>query len=245
MIVGFDDELVSDVDVPVAFGATPAYVRGDYADSPHQALKSYKGPSANPLFGWNPKPHALPESPQASLYRFDLMQNPVSNEPGKGFFSWGVQENWASVRGMSIGLTILQPNWSTDSIWIPTTSTLYVVAKGTGEFSILSQPTQQEPKIHYRSKRILYPGDMVFVPEGVMHVFVAAGDSELQVVSFYDRPDPRSPITLSSFALYDSDFRQATLEQYGSRRCSAPIYVDAQPSLRLLQNHFQFVQRKP
>lgn len=239
LVVGFSGNLVSDVDVPVAFGAVPAYVKKGYVGSPHDALIGYKGTQTNPLFAWNPEPHSVPESPQGHMFRFDLMKNPLSNIPGKGMFNWAVETNWPILRDMAVGLTILAPENGTDAMWLPTTDTLFVVAKGIAEFSILTTPVGPEPKVHYQRTTIMYPGDMVFVPRSVMFVFRNISDFEMQMVSFYNRPDPKKPVTLSSFALYSYPFRQASLLQYADKRDDNPIFVNASPAKQLL-THIPF-----
>jgi oxalate decarboxylase len=238
MIIGFSSNAVSDADLPVAFGAVPALIKKEYVGSPHDALITYKGTTTNPLFAWNPVPYEVPESPQGHLFRFDLMQNPLSNIPERGMFNWAVDTNWPILRDMAVGLTILKPQNQTDAMWYPTTDCLFVLGKGKAEFSILSQPTQLEPKVHYRQTRILFPGDMVFVPRSMMHVFRCISKDDVHMVSFYNRPDPKRPVSLSSFALYTYPFRQASLNQYGSKRDESPIFVDAEPAKQLLAHPF-------
>jgi len=238
LAVGFADSIVLDSDLPVALGAVPAYVKKNYVGSPHDALINYKGLQTNPLFSWNPVPHAVKESPQGHLFRFDLMENPLSYTPGQGMFNWAVNTNWPILRDMAVGLTILQPGNSTDAMWLPTTDTLFVVVKGVAEFSILTSPPEKEPKVHYKQTKTTYPGDMIFVPRSIMFVFRCVSDSEMQMVSFYNRPDPKKPVTLSSVSLYSSPFRQAALLQYGARRDENPIFVDATPAQKLLRSPF-------
>jgi oxalate decarboxylase/phosphoglucose isomerase-like protein (cupin superfamily) len=153
-------------------------------------------------------------------------------------FNWGVTTNWPILRDMAVGLTILTPGNATDAMWLPTTDTLFVVATGLAEFSILTAPAEQEPKTSYKQTKLMYPGDMVFVPRSVMFVFRCLADVNLQMVSFYNRPDPKRPVTLSSFSLYSYPFRQATLFQYDGQRNETPIFVDARPAERLLQHSF-------
>jgi mannose-6-phosphate isomerase-like protein (cupin superfamily) len=162
------------------------------------------------------------------------MKDPISSVPGKGMFNWGTVDRWPILRGLSASLTILAPGYGSDAVWYPDVDLLLVIAKGRAEVSILSQPVQVEPKVHFKEKRIMSAGDMAFIPRGMMFVFYNIGDSELQVVGFLPRSDPKLPVSLASFGLYDYASRQAALLQYGSKRDENSIYVDAKPSLGLL-----------
>lgn len=171
LLVGFSAELPQHTDLPVAFNGIPAPIRNAYT-SPHADLQQWTGPFVNPLVGRYSSLPMMHEVITGSPYAFDLAKvTPLFNDPEMGSVTWGVKSNWNILQNISMLRAHLKPGVVRDPIWYPDVGTLYVVAKGKGEFHLII--SEHEPE---GLPVQLY--DYVFVPTGVLHTFINTSATE-------------------------------------------------------------------
>lgn len=190
LLVGFSSDTPQDVDLPVAFNGVPVFLRDAYT-SPHEELRKWHGNISNPLVSaFTPPPHVLNQV-TGSPYKFDLAQvTPLFSDPKLGSVVWGIKDNWSILRNISILRAKLKPEVARDAIWYPDVGTLYIVARGKGQFQHVF--AEKEPKI-FDIKQY----DYIFVPTGILHTFVNNSSDDLELIAFFNKADPKPEVSLS------------------------------------------------
>jgi oxalate decarboxylase len=215
LLVGFSAEIPQDIDLPVAFNGIPIPVRNALT-SPHVELSQWSGVNINPLLGKLPRYSPLEKVLSASPYGFDLKATPpLFDDKELGSVIWGVKSNWNILQEISVLRAILKPGVARDPIWYPDVSTLYVVAKGQADFSLVMSGYQNTPVtvgVH----------DYVFVPMGVLHTFINTSDEEdFEVIAFFTNENPLPEVSLSvSTSFFPDRIRRAAMTQYGTENKS-------------------------
>jgi len=224
LLVGFSTENPGDVDLPMAFNGLPVPIRDAYT-SPHAALRDYKGPVMNPLYGFNPL-STNSDGPIFSPYAFDLKTaNPLFSNPKLGTVVWAVTENWPIIKDSGIAFlsVILKPGTARDAIWWPNAATLYVVVRGSG-YAVLVLPGFKPQKLTVK------PNDMVFVPEGIMHSFVNTESTDFELAAFFSNSSPLPEVSLATAtSFFPRSIANAALSSYGDLRSKDELLKDLKP----------------
>jgi len=211
LLVGFSSDTPQDIDMPVAYNGVPAFLRDAYT-SPHEALKNWQGVTANPLVGaFVPASHAR-EQHTGSAYKFDLAQvTPLFSDATLGSVVWGIKDNWSILKNISILRGQLKPGVARDAIWYPDAGTLYVVARGAGQFTLVI--ADKKPTL-FNIKQY----DYIFVPTGILHTFINNSSSDLEMIAFFTKSDPRPEVSLSvASSFFPDSLRKEAMTQYGNR----------------------------
>lgn len=211
LLVGFSSDRPQDIDLPVAFNGIPAPIRDAYT-SPHAQLRQWVGVTSNPLVGRCPVLPAIHSVATGSPYGFDLAKvTPLFNDAEMGSVVWGVKSNWNILEDISVLRAQLKPGVARDPIWYPDAGTLYVVAKGRGEFNIII--ANQEPEA-----LAVEEYDYIFVPTGVLHTFMnTAAHDDFEVIAFFNQANPQPEVSLTvSTAFFPDAVRKAALTAYGT-----------------------------
>lgn len=231
LLVGFSNEQPQDIDLPVAFNGIPLPIRDAYT-SPHAELRKWKGVTSNPLLGRCPVQPALHSVLTASPYGFDLAKvTPLFDDTELGSVIWGIKDNWSILKEISILRAILKPGVARDPIWYPDAGTLYVVAKGKGEFNLIianHEPSPFQVDVY----------DYIYVPTGVLHTFSNRSSSQdLEIIAFFTQEDPQPEVSFSvATAFFPNEVRKAALTQYSNEHKSGdPLkhlnYTETSPYL--------------
>lgn len=210
LFVGFSVDQPQDIDLPVAFNGIPAPIRDAYT-SPHTDLRQWVGVTSNPLVGRCTTPSALHSILTASPYGFDLAKvTPLFNEAELGSVVWGVKSNWNILNNISLLRAILKPGVARDPIWYPDAGTLYVVAKGEGEFTIIMADHEPEPFT-------VVVDDYIFIPTGVLHTFSnISSTDEFEAIAFFTQDNPQPEVSLSvATTFFPHSVRKAAMTEYG------------------------------
>lgn len=211
LLVGFSSDMPQDVDLAVAFNGVPAFLR-DALTSPHEELKKWRGTIANPLVSkFSPSAHAV-DQPTGSPYKFDLAQvTPLFNDPKRGAVAWGIKDNWSILEHISILRGQLKPGVARDAIWYPDVGTLYVVARGQGQFQYVFANKEPRP---FAIKQY----DYIFIPTGILHTFVNNSSDDLEMIAFFTKADPKPEVSLSvATSFFPDSVRREAMTQYGDR----------------------------
>lgn len=222
LLVGFSGDSPQDIDLPVAFNGIPAPLRDAYT-SPHSELGQWKGPIENPLFGRFTKQAALAETKTASPYGFNLEQvTPLFKSSKLGSVVWGIQANWPILDDISMLRAQLQPGVARDPIWYPDAGTLYIVAKGKGQFNIIianQNPTTLDVCLY----------DYIFVPIGVLHSFANTSTDCFEVIAFFTKANPQPEVSLSvATGFFPNNIRTDALTRYGNNEDRKVLLKDMQ-----------------
>jgi oxalate decarboxylase len=212
LLVGFSSDIPKDIDLPLAFQGIPIPLR-EAMTSPHSELKQWLGPNMNPLVGHYSVDFTLKKTMSGSPYGFDLAKvTPLFNDPKLGSVVWGVQSNWNILQEISVLRAILKPGVARDPIWYPDVGTLYVVAKGTGEFIIITSG--------YENKLFkINSNDYIFVPMGVLHSFSNNANEDLEMIAYFSNENPQPEVSLSvATAFFPNAIRKSALTQYGETK---------------------------
>ncbi len=215
LLVGFSSEHPQDIDLPVAFNGIPAPIRDAYT-SPHAELRKWNGIISNPLLGHFPVDAAINSMLLESPYGFDLAKvTPLFQDPKLGSVVWGVKTNWSILEKISMLRAHLKPGTARDPIWYPDAGTLYVVAAGKGQFTIIIADQKPTP-----FAVTLY--DYIYVPTGVLHTFSNASTTDdFEVVAFFTQENPQPEVSLTiATAFFPKEISNAALTQYGNEHKS-------------------------
>lgn len=218
LLVGFSTDLPQDIDLPVAFNGLPVPIRDAYT-SPHVDLRKWVGPNSNPLVGQFPMQAELSKVLTASPYGFDLAKvTPLFDDAELGSVVWGVKSNWNILEEISVLRAVLKPGVARDAIWYPDVGTLYVVAKGQGEFTIVIANEE-----NHTFKVGLY--DYIYVPMGVLHTFSNTTSNEnFELTAFFTNENPQPEVSLSvATAFFPKKIRKAAMTAYGNNRSSSDL----------------------
>jgi oxalate decarboxylase len=212
LLVGFSQEDPLDMDLPVAFNGIPAPLRDAYT-SPHKELREWTGPIENPLFGRYTPRDAIKKVLTTSPYGFDLSKvPPLFKDPKLGSVIWGIKCNWGILEEISVLRAVLNPGVARDAIWYPDAGTLYVVAKGEGQFNIVmakEKPISIDVKLY----------DYIFVPMGVLHTFANHSSDIFEVIAFFTKADPQPEVSLSvATAFFPNRVRRDAMTKYGNNQ---------------------------
>jgi oxalate decarboxylase len=226
LLVGFSNEDPQDIDLPVAFNGIPAPLRDAYT-SPHKELREWNGPMENPLFGRYSSQDAIKKVLTASPYGFDLNKvTPLFKDQKLGSVIWGIKSNWSILEEISVLRAILNPGVARDAIWYPDVGTLYVVAKGKGQFNIIiakQKPILIDVKLY----------DYIFVPMGVLHTFANHSSEIFEVIAFFTKAYPQPEVSLSvATAFFPNRVRRDAMTKYGNNQ----ILGDPLKSLQYIAN---------
>lgn len=188
MLVGFSSDMPQNIDLHTAFNGIPIVIRNNYTD-PHSELKNWKGSIHEKLLGDLPSEY-ISDRDNDSPYVINLNRvSPLFRNNKYGEVVWAIKDNWHILNQISILRCILRENMARDPIWYPDVSTLYVVVKGHGKFTLVMtdlEPTPFEVK----------DGDYIFVPKGILHTFLNLGSSDFEIIAFFSKDDPLPEVSL-------------------------------------------------
>lgn len=222
MAIGFSNPKPGDFDLPTIYDGVPAPIRNAYT-SPHTRLREYKGPTINPLFGRESIATKLRQRrDEPSPYRFNIDHvKPLFDDEKLGSVIWAVRDNWpilaeCGLRGIGSKIafvrTILQPDTSRDCIWWPDSNALYVVIRGSANFTLILPGHDPTPLL-------VKSNDMIFVPVGIAHAIVNVDPLEtFEVVTFLDNDKPLPEISLAvATDFFPRSIVDESLTEWGNR----------------------------
>lgn len=212
LLVGFSSDQPQDIDLHVAFNGVPAALRDAYT-SPHTQLREWHGSTQNVLVGPLRLDPAVHHVLLTSPYGFDLAQTtPLFSDTALGSVIWAVKSNWSILKNISLLRARLKPGASRDAIWYPDAGTLYVVARGTGRFTLIiahEEPHSFDAGLH----------DYIFVPTGVLHTFCNNGTDDFEVIAFFTQDNPQPEVSLSvSTAFFPPSIIHTAMTHFGNEQ---------------------------
>lgn len=223
LLIGFSSDNPSDFDLPVAYNGLPQTIRRAYT-SPghHQQLAQYVNSVFDPLTGYNPIHKPIPN--QDSPYKWTFNRKDFLFENKRlGSVAWVIQDHWPTLKdsGISFIRSVLKPNVTRDAIWWPSASCLYVVARGTGIFTLVFSGWLSQP-IKVTSH------DMVFVPQGVMHTYENRGLEDLEIIGFFNVSNPLPEVSLIvATNFFPKSIANSSLTLWGNK---TPATIDRFPN---------------
>lgn len=214
LLVGFSNSIPQDVDLPVAFNGIPVEIRDAYVGS-HNELRKWVGPNSNALVGPYHLQKNVREVRTASPYGFDFAKvTPLFNDATLGSVVWGVKSNWSILENISLLRACLKPGAARDAIWYPDVGTLYVVARGKGQFHIVIADEKTEPLD-------VVQGDYIFIPVGVLHTFINTASEEFEVLAFFTKANPLPEVSLSvATGFFPKTILKSAMMEYGTEHKS-------------------------